>query len=57
MSARRHKAPRGAKRLTGQEGLLRIRVGDWRVLYEVHEREELVLVVRIGPRGEVCERL
>jgi len=25
--------------------------------YEVHEREELVLVVRIGPRGEVCERL
>jgi mRNA interferase RelE/StbE len=49
--------PAGAKRLAGQEGLLRIRVGDWRILYEVHDREVLVLVVRIGPRGEVYERL
>lgn len=43
--------PAGAKRLAGQEGLLRIRVGDWRILYEVREREVVVLVVRIGPRG------
>ena len=27
----------------------------WRILYE--EREVVVLVVRIGPRGEVYERL
>ena len=43
--------PPGAKRLAGQEGLLRIRVGDWRILYEVHEREVVVLVVRIGRAG------
>jgi mRNA interferase RelE/StbE len=49
--------PTGVKRLAGQEGLLRIRVGDWRILYEVREREVVVLVVRIGPRGEVYERL
>ncbi len=49
--------PAGVKRLAGQEGLLRIRVGDWRVLYEVREREVMVLVVRVGPRGEVYERL
>ena len=49
--------PTGMKRLVGQEGLLRIRVGDWRILYEVREREVVVLVVRIGPRGEVYERL
>jgi mRNA interferase RelE/StbE len=49
--------PAGAKRLAGQEGLLRIRIGDWRILYEVREREVLVLVVRIGQRGEVYERL
>jgi mRNA interferase RelE/StbE len=49
--------PAGVKRLAGQEGLLRIRVGDWRILYEVREREVVVLVVRIGPRGEVYERL
>jgi mRNA interferase RelE/StbE len=49
--------PAGAKRLAGQEGLLRIRVGDWRIVYELREREVVVLVVRIGPRGEVYERL
>jgi mRNA interferase RelE/StbE len=49
--------PAGVKRLAGQEALLRIRVGDWRILYEVREREVVVLVVRIGPRGEVYERL
>jgi mRNA interferase RelE/StbE len=49
--------PAGVKRLVGQEGLLRVRVGDWRILYELREREVIVLVVRIGPRGEVYERL
>jgi hypothetical protein len=48
--------PAEVKRLAGQEGL-RIRVGDWRILCEVREREVVVLVVRIGPRGEVYERL
>jgi mRNA interferase RelE/StbE len=45
--------PAGVKRLAGQDGLLRIRVGDWRILYEVREREVVVLVVRLGKRGEV----
>lgn len=49
--------PAGVRRLVGQEGLMRLRVGDWRILYEVREREVLVLVVRIGPRGEVYERM
>lgn len=49
--------PEGAKRLAGQDGAMRIRVGDWRILYEVREREVIVLVLRIGPRGEVYERL
>lgn len=49
--------PSGAKRLVGLSGTLRIRVGDWRILYEVREQEVVVLVVRIGPRGEVYERV
>lgn len=40
--------PVGAKRLAGQEGLLRIRVGEWRIRFEVRERD--VLFVRIGSR-------
>jgi mRNA interferase RelE/StbE len=54
---RKEPRPAGVKRLVGQEGLLRVRVGDWRIVYEVREREVVVMVVRIGPRGEVYERL
>lgn len=34
-------------------GLRRIRVGDYRVVYEVQDQELVVLVVRIGHRREV----
>jgi mRNA interferase RelE/StbE len=47
--------PRGAIRLAGyaQERLWRIRVGDYRVLYEIRDEVLLVLVVRVGHRREV----
>lgn len=31
----------------------RLRVGDWRVIYEVNDTAVTVLVIRIAPRGEV----
>jgi mRNA interferase RelE/StbE len=31
----------------------RLRVGDWRVIYEIENDELTVLVLRIGLRGEV----
>jgi mRNA interferase RelE/StbE len=49
--------PPGEKRLVGHEGPMRIQVGDWRIIYEVREREVVVLVARVGPHGEVYERL
>lgn len=49
--------PLGATTLQGGEGLLRIRVGDYRVIYRVHDDVLLVLVVRIGHRREVYRRL
>ena len=46
--------PPGAKTLQGREGVhLRIRVGDYRVVYHIDDRALLVLVVRIGHRREV----
>lgn len=45
--------PYGVKRLKGPEGFLRLRVGDYRVIYTVRDDVLLVLVVRIAHRREV----
>ena len=37
-------------------GLRRIRVGDYRILYEVRDKELVVLVVRIAHRGDAYQR-
>jgi len=39
--------------LAGGEGELRIRVGDWRVIYRVRDDELLILVIKIGHRSDV----
>ena len=44
--------PPGAKQLVGRSGL-RIRVGDYRVVYEVNKAQLLVLVVQVGHRREI----
>lgn len=45
--------PPGAETLRGGSGELRIRLGDWRVIYVVRDDELLVLVIKIGHRSEV----
>jgi len=45
--------PPGCKKLAGSTDYFRIRVGDYRVLYEVRDRDILVLVIKIGHRREV----
>ena len=42
--------------MTGQHGWLRIRVGDYRIVYEVRDSELAVLVIQIGHRSQVYER-
>jgi mRNA interferase RelE/StbE len=48
--------PYGVKALTGQHGWLRIRVGDYRIVYEVRDSELVVLVIQIGHRSQVYDR-
>ena len=43
----------GAKKLMGREDLWRIRVGDYRIVYEVRDRTLVVLVVRVAHRRDV----
>ncbi len=42
--------------LKNAEGLLRVREGDYRIIYKVDDDVLTVLVVRIGNRSEVYER-
>jgi mRNA interferase RelE/StbE len=46
--------PQGAQRLRGAfEGLYRVRVGDYRVIYNVEQATGVVAVVRVGHRHNV----
>ena len=45
--------PPSVKALQGDPSILRIRVGDYRILYTIEDAVLLVLVVRIGHRRDV----
>ena len=44
--------PQGSKKLTTREGY-RIRVGDYRILYQIEETAKLVIIYRVVARGDV----
>ncbi|WP_448573903.1 type II toxin-antitoxin system RelE family toxin [Trichothermofontia sp.] len=44
--------PSGCKKLKGREGW-RIRVGDYRVVYDIDDEAQTVLIVHIGHRRDV----
>ncbi|MBI3838161.1 MAG: type II toxin-antitoxin system RelE/ParE family toxin [Planctomycetia bacterium] len=48
--------PPGAVKLAGTESVWRIRVGPYRVLYEIHDKRLLVLVVRVGHRKDIYRK-
>ena len=51
-SLRENPRPRAAKKLRGREGW-RIRVGNFRVIYELDTEKKLILVLHIGHRRNV----
>ena len=48
--------PSGAKKLVGGNGEWRVRTGDYRIVYEIHDNVLLVLVVAVGHRREIYDR-
>lgn len=49
--------PHGYKKLKGNDNLYRIRAGDYRIVYQIHNKQLLVLVIRIGDRKYVYRNL
>ena len=47
--------PTGCKKLMGREDFYRIRVGDYRVIYQIEDEILLILIVRGGDRKEIYE--
>jgi mRNA interferase RelE/StbE len=48
--------PQGVEKLAGSDCSYRIRVGDYRILYEIHDERLHVLVVKVGHRREAYRR-
>lgn len=48
--------PRGVRKIKGAERAYRIRAGNYRVVYEVYDTENLVLILHIGRRTETTYR-
>lgn len=46
--------PPGCVALVGEDSVYRVRVGDYRILYEVIDARLVIQVVRVGHRREVC---
>lgn len=49
--------PVGCKHLAGYGHLHRVRVGDWRIIYEVQDQQLLVLVIEAAARGSAYRGL
>jgi len=45
--------PRGVEKLQGEDNFYRIRIGDYRIIYQVQDKILLILVVKIGHRRDV----
>ncbi len=45
--------PPGCTKLAGEDSVYRVRIGDYRILYEVIDARLIVQVVRVGHRRDV----
>ena len=49
--------PLGVKKLSGVDNLYRLRVGEYRIVYEIQDAVLFVLVVAVGHRREIYRDL
>jgi mRNA interferase RelE/StbE len=41
------------KKLKGSDDTFRIRIGDWRIIYALRQKEKTIVVYEIAPHGAV----
>jgi Cytotoxic translational repressor of toxin-antitoxin stability system len=44
--------PEGARKLVGSENIYRIRIGDYRVVYLISDRQLIIEIIRVRDRKE-----
>jgi mRNA interferase RelE/StbE len=49
--------PKDSRKLSGADDLWRIRIGDYRVVYQIQDQVLVIVIVRIGHRREVYRGL
>ena len=45
--------PTGVRKLSGFANRWRIRVGDYRIVYEIHDSQLLVIIIEVGHRSDI----
>jgi mRNA interferase RelE/StbE len=45
--------PSGSRKLSGYENIYRIRIGNYRVIYEIDGKRILVVILKIGHRRDI----
>ena len=45
--------PPGCRKLSGHDGVFRVRVGRYRVLYAIEDRRLVIIVLKVGDRKDV----
>ncbi|HOS96278.1 MAG TPA: type II toxin-antitoxin system RelE/ParE family toxin [Deltaproteobacteria bacterium] len=48
--------PSGSEKLKGADDVYRVRVGDYRILYEVRDKELVVCIIEAGHRRQMYRR-
>ena len=49
--------PDNVRKLRGQDHTWRVRVGPYRIIYDIHDEEALVVVLKVDRRRETTYRL
>ncbi|MBU4489210.1 MAG: type II toxin-antitoxin system RelE/ParE family toxin, partial [Actinobacteria bacterium] len=48
---------RDIRPIKGVEGLLRLRVGDWRILFTLDKQDKEIFILAVRPRGQAYRNM